>query len=60
MQKIVHGKLRLGSKQNRHSVNPQEDSGNSFKMALCNCRIKDQQVLICKTLTYNWITIILR
>lgn len=45
MQKIVHGKLRLGRKQNRHSVNPQEASGISFKVAVCNCRIKDQQML---------------
>ena len=43
-----------------YSVNPQEDSPstswfsrNSFKIAICMCRIKDQQVLICKT--YNWI-----
>ena len=47
MQKIVHGKLqlklRLGREQNRHRVNPQEASGISFKVAVCNCRIKDQQ-----------------
>ena len=28
-------------------------SRNFFKIAICMCRIKDQQVLICKT--YNWI-----
>ena len=45
MQKMVHGKLRLGREQNRHRVNPQEASGISFKVVVCNCRIKDQQVL---------------
>lgn len=56
--KIVHGKLGMRRKQNRHSVNPQEGSNNSFKIVICHCRIKDHQVLLCKT--YNWITIILR
>ena len=29
---------------------------NFFKIAICMCRIKDQQVLICKT--YNWIQLL--